>query len=70
LPAGTALAVRLSGATGSRLSQRGDPIEATIIAPVSVQGRILVPQGARLLGSIAQAAALGFGLKHVTASLA
>jgi hypothetical protein len=60
----------VSGATGSRLSQRGDPIEATIIAPVSVQGRILVPQGSRLLGSIAQATALGFGLKHATASLA
>ena len=37
LPAGTALEARLSGATGSRISHRGDPIEATIIAPVSVQ---------------------------------
>ena len=69
LPAGTALEARLSVATGSRISHRGDPIEATIIAPVSVQGRILVPQGSRLLGSITDATALGLGLKHSTASI-
>ena len=70
LPAATALEVRLSGATGSRISHRGDPIEATIIAPVSVHGRILVPQGSRLLGSIVNVTAIGFGLKHSTASIA
>src|ERR1700756_2174005 len=69
LPAGTALEVRLSSNTGSRISQRGDPIEATIIAPVSLHGRILVPQGSRLLGSIANATAIGSGLKHATASI-
>jgi hypothetical protein len=70
LPAGSALEVRLSSATGSRISHRGDPIEATIIAPVSVHGRILVPQGSILLGSIANATAIGLGLKHSTASIA
>jgi hypothetical protein len=70
LPAGTALEARLSGATGSRISHHGDAIEATIIAPASVQGRILVPQGSKLLGSIATATAIGFGLKHSTASIA
>ena len=69
LPAGTALEARLSVATGSRISHSGDPIEATIIAPVSVQGRIIVPQGSRLLGSITDATALGLGLKHSTASI-
>jgi hypothetical protein len=70
LPAATPLEVRLSGATGSRISHSGDPIEATIIAPVSVRGRILVPQGSRLRGSVINAAAIGFGLKHSTASIA
>jgi hypothetical protein len=70
LPAGTALEARLSAATGSRISHPGDAIEATIIAPASVQGRILVPQGSKLLGSIATATAIGFGLKHSTASIA
>ncbi len=70
LHAGTALEARLSSATGSRISHPGDPIEATIIAPVSVRGRIIVPQGSRLFGSIASATALGFGIKHSTASIA
>jgi hypothetical protein len=70
LPAGTALEVRLSSATGSRISHCGDPIEGTIIAPASVQGRIIVPQGSRLIGSIAKATAIGFGLKQSTASIA
>ena len=70
LAAGTALEARLSGPTGSRISHPGDPIEATIISPVSVHGRILVPQGSRLLGAIASATAIGLGLKHPTASIA
>jgi hypothetical protein len=69
LPAGTALEVRLSGATGSRYSHGGEQIEATVIAPVAVQGRILVPQGSKLFGSIANATAIGLGLKHSTASI-
>jgi hypothetical protein len=69
LPEGTVLEARLSGATGSRISQSGDPLEATIIAPVSVHGRILVPQGSRLLGSVTDATAIGLGLKHSTATL-
>jgi len=69
LPAGTTLEARLSGASGSHISHRGDPIEATIIAPVSIHGRILVPQGSKLLGSITNATAIGLGLKHSTASI-
>ena len=69
LPPGTALEARLSVTTGSRISHRGDPIEATIIAPVSVGGRILIPQGSRLLGSVTNATAVGLGLKHSTASV-
>jgi hypothetical protein len=69
LPPGTSLEARLSVATGSRSSHVGEPIEATIIAPVSVEGRILVPQGSRLLGSIVSATAIRFGLKHSTATI-
>ena len=69
LPAGTALEARLSVTTGSSISHRGDPIEATIIAPVSVGGRILVPQRSRLLGSVTDVTAVGLGLKHSTASV-
>lgn len=69
LPEGTFLEARLSGATGSRISHSGDPIQATIIAPVSIHGRILVPQGSKLLGSVTDATAIRLGLKHSTASI-
>src|SRR5512135_1950299 len=69
LPAGTALEARLSVATGSRISHPGDPIEATIIAPVSVRRRIVIPQGSRLLGSVTNVTAVRLGLKHTTASV-
>jgi hypothetical protein len=69
LPAGTTLEARLSVVTGSRISHPGDAIEATIIAPVSLDGIILVPQGSRLLGSIVNATSIGFGFKHSTASI-
>jgi hypothetical protein len=69
LPAGTTLEVRLSNVTGSRSSHRGDSVEASVSAPISIQGRILVPQGSTLLGTVAKADAIGLGLKHVTAML-
>lgn len=69
LPAGTVLEARLSVATGSRISHPGDPIEATIIAPASVGGRILVPQGSTVSGVIENVNPLGFGLKHTTADI-
>jgi hypothetical protein len=52
LPAGSLLEARLSSATGSSFSHPGDPIEATVIAPVSVDGRILVPVPSKLYGSV------------------
>jgi hypothetical protein len=70
LPAGTTLEMRLSNATGSHVSHRGDPLEATVIAAVSVQGRILIPQGSRVLGTVAEATAVGLSLKHSTARIA
>ena len=69
LPAGTTLEARLSIATGSRISHPGDPIEATIIAPASVGGRILIPDGSVLSGVIENVNPIGLGLKHTTASI-
>ena len=56
-------------ATGSHVSHRGDPIEAEIIAPVSLHGNILIPQGTRVHGAVENVIKLGFGLKHRTASI-
>lgn len=69
LPEGTTLEARLSDSAGSRISRSGMAIEATIIAPVSAQGKILVPQSSKLFGSITNVTAYGLGLKHSTASI-
>ncbi len=69
LPADTTLEARLSDATGSRISHLGDRIEATIIAPASVGGRILIPAGSVLSGVIENVSPIGLGLKHTTASI-
>jgi hypothetical protein len=69
LPAGTILETRLSTATGSRISYPGNRIEATIIAPASVGGRILIPQGSVVSGVVENVNRLGLGLKHTTASI-
>jgi hypothetical protein len=69
LPAGTTLEARLSMATGSRISHAGDRIEATIIAPASVGGRILIPDGSAVSGTIENVNPIGWGLKHTTATI-
>ena len=70
LPAGTKFEARLSTATGSRTSHRGDEVEATIISPICWQGRIVVPAGARIHGEIWKVTQLGLGLRNRTARLA
>lgn len=69
VPAGATLEVRLSTATGSRISHPGDPVEATAISPIVGRGQILIPQGSRLFGSIASVKRFGFGLKQTTARI-
>ncbi len=69
LPAGAALEARLSIATGSRISHPGEPIEATIIAPASAGGRILIPDGSVVSGVIENVSRIGLGLKHITATI-
>lgn len=69
LPAGTRLEARLSTPSGSRISHPGDHIEATVIAPVFEDGRLLIPQRAIVSGVVAGVERLGLGLKHLTAAI-
>src|SRR2546423_316384 len=69
LPAGTRFEARLSTPTGSRISHPGDPIEATVIAPVLADGRLVIPQGAIVLGVVERVERLGLGLKHLTSGI-
>ncbi|MGI9071014.1 MAG: LssY C-terminal domain-containing protein [Bryobacteraceae bacterium] len=69
LPAGTRVEARLSTPTGSRISHPGDPIEATVIAPVLADGRLVIPQGATVSGVVQRVKRLGLGLKHLTSGI-
>ncbi len=69
LAAGTNLEIRLNTTTGSRLSHRGDPVAATVIAPVMDGSHVLIPQGSTLSGQVGTVHRLGFGIKHPTASI-
>ena len=61
--------MRLSAPTGSRISHAGDPIEATVIAPVLADGRLVIPQGAIASGVVQRVKRLGLGLKHLTSGI-
>jgi len=69
LQAGVSLEARLSTATGSRISHPGDPVKATVIAPVFAGGELVIPQGAVVSGVVEKVDRLGFGLKHLTAEI-
>jgi len=59
VPAGTELTVRLETALGSRISNEGDPFEATVSEPVMAGGRVAIPKGASASGVVTQAHAAG-----------
>ena len=44
-------------------------MEATVIAPVAVNGQLLVPLQSKISGSVQNVNRFGFGLKLVTASI-
>ncbi len=69
LPEGTQLEVRFSAATGSRISHAGDSVEATVIAPVFADGRMLISQGAVVRGTVASVDRVGLGIKHLTSRI-
>jgi hypothetical protein len=59
LPAGTVVTVRLSSAVGSKLSAKGDHFSATVATPVQVDGKVVLPKGAEVLGKVVEAVPQG-----------
>jgi polyhydroxyalkanoate synthesis regulator phasin len=55
LPEATELTVRLERALSSRTAHVEDRVEATVARPVYVDGRTVVPTGARVQGTVTQA---------------
>jgi hypothetical protein len=52
LPEGTEMTVRLEQALSSRTARVEDRFDATVARPVSVDGRIVVPDGSRVQGTV------------------
>src|ERR1043166_5425244 len=56
LPAGTEIQIRLTTKVSTQTSKAKDPVEAAVIAPVMVDGQFAIPAGAKLRGSVDEAA--------------
>jgi hypothetical protein len=59
VPAETVIAVNLDQAVGSKISTPGQAFSATVSAPVSVDGRLAIPKGARTAGIVKDAKPAG-----------
>lgn len=55
VPEGTELTVRLEQPLSSRTARVEDRVEATVARPVYVDGRMVIPSGARVRGTVTQA---------------
>jgi hypothetical protein len=55
IPAGTVLRVRLDNAVGSDFSRVEDPVRARLARPVFVGGRMVLPAGSTVVGSVVDA---------------
>ena len=59
LPAGTAIPVTLDQAISSGQQRSGDNFDATVSAPVEVNGKTVIPKGARAKGRVVEARGSG-----------
>ena len=59
IPEGTSLTVRLGEALGSKISQPGQSFSASLVDPVEVGGKTVIPAGAEARGTVVDAKPLG-----------
>ena len=59
LPKGTTLRVRLDSSVGSKISNAGDTFSASFAEPVTADGKVVIPKGARAAGVVTNAKPLG-----------
>jgi hypothetical protein len=70
IPAGQLLEARLVSPVSSNRSKAGQCVEAVLINPLLFDGRIVVPAGSIVYGSVTKAAAAGLGFRRGRAALA
>jgi len=59
VPAGTIVTVRLGQPVGSKISDPGQTFTATLVSPVQVDGKEVIPSGASASGTVVDAKPLG-----------
>jgi hypothetical protein len=59
IPEGTVISVVLDQALGSKTSQTGQHFDASVSQPVEVDGKVVIPKGARARGVVREAKAAG-----------
>lgn len=59
IPLGTTLTVTLDQAVGTKENNSGDRFDASLAAPVTVEGREVIPSGAKAVGTVVTAASAG-----------
>ncbi|MGA8598926.1 MAG: LssY C-terminal domain-containing protein [Bryobacteraceae bacterium] len=63
------LKIRLLTGLSSYASKPGAPFTAVATSPYEVEGRVLIPSGSRIYGSVQRVKRVGFGVIHERASL-
>ena len=69
VPAGSRLVVRLLQPLSSVTAKEGMPVDAVLIAPAMVDGKVLIPPGSVLKGKVTKAQPVGMAVVHETAAL-
>lgn len=69
VPAGSRLVVRLLQQLSSHKAKEGDSVQAVLISPALIDGKIFLPQGSEFSGTITKAHGVGWALRHETAAL-
>ena len=59
VPAGTVLTVRLGQALGSKTSQTGTAFSATMANPITIDGKMVIPEGSEAAGVVKEAKKAG-----------
>lgn len=69
LPAGRTLEVRLTRSLASFSSRKGNDVQGVLISPVLQDGRIVIPMGSKVVGTVSDIKRVGLGLIHETAEI-
>jgi hypothetical protein len=59
IPAGQRIVIRLGETLSSKRNNSGDAFSGTVAEPISVNGQVVIPQGATATGTVADAKPLG-----------